>query len=84
MNKENLMYIKLAGFLAVIFGSPFDVIKTRMMNSLKGTGESYKNPIDCVMKTLKKEVKSDFLIVLLNKIRVLLPFMVDLLQTAAD
>jgi len=44
--------------LAVIFGSPFDVVKTRMMNSLKGTGNSYKNPLDCVIKTLKNEVKN--------------------------
>jgi len=45
----------LAGFLAVIFGSPFDVVKTRMMSSAKGSGEYYKNPLDCVIKTLKKE-----------------------------
>jgi len=44
-----------AGFLAVIFGSPFDVVKTRMMNSQKGIGEGYKNPLDCVIKTLKNE-----------------------------
>jgi len=44
-----------AGLLAVIFGSPFDVVKTRMMNSQKGIGEGYKNPLDCVVKTLKHE-----------------------------
>lgn len=44
-----------AGFLAVIFGSPFDVIKTRMMNSQKGVGDAYKNPLDCIAKTLSKE-----------------------------
>jgi len=44
-----------AGFLAVIFGSPFDVVKTRMMNSLKGVGNSYKNPLDCIIKTMKNE-----------------------------
>ena len=51
-----LIFAKLAGFLAVIFGSPFDVVKTRMMSSTKGSGEYYKNPLDCAIKTLKKEV----------------------------
>jgi len=45
----------IAGFLAVIFGSPFDVVKTRMMSSGKGSGAYYKNPLDCIVKTLKNE-----------------------------
>lgn len=51
----HLVSSALAGLLAVVFGSPFDVVKTRMMNSQKGVGESYKNPLDCVVKTLSKE-----------------------------
>lgn len=42
----------LAGIVAVICGSPVDVLKTRMMNAPKGM---YANPIDAVMQTLTKE-----------------------------
>lgn len=40
-----------AGFCALIFGSPFDVVKTRLMNF----PDLYKNPIDCVLKTVRNE-----------------------------
>lgn len=40
-----------AAFFATLFGSPFDVIKTRYMNS-RG---SYKNAIDCARTCLRKE-----------------------------
>jgi len=41
-----------SGVTAVIFGSPVDVLKTRMMNAAPGL---YANPIDCAVKTLQKE-----------------------------
>lgn len=41
----------MAGFTATCFGSPFDVIKTRMMS---GSG-NYTGVIDCVTKTVKQE-----------------------------
>lgn len=41
-----------AGFVAVIVGSPVDVLKTRVMNAPKGM---YTGPIDCIVKTLKNE-----------------------------
>lgn len=45
----------LAGFCAVCVGSPVDVMKTRIMNAKKGTGEAYKNVLDCFWKILTKE-----------------------------
>jgi solute carrier family 25 uncoupling protein 8/9 len=44
----------LAGLVAVIVGSPVDVMKTRMMNAKKGTGEQYKSLVDCFVRTLKE------------------------------
>lgn len=41
----------MAGFTATCFGSPFDVIKTRMMSQ---SGQ-YSGVVDCVSKTLKQE-----------------------------
>lgn len=48
----HLASASLAGFAAVIFGSPLDVIKTRVMNAEKGV---YSNPIDCVIKVARNE-----------------------------
>lgn len=45
----------LAGFCAVLVGSPVDVMKTRIMNAQKGSGEGYKNVFDCFWKILTKE-----------------------------
>ncbi|KAJ6750703.1 hypothetical protein OIU85_001261 [Salix viminalis] len=39
-----------AGFFAVCIGSPIDVVKSRMMGD-----SSYKNTLDCFIKTLKNE-----------------------------
>jgi len=39
----------LAGFTATCVGSPFDVVKTRMMNK----AVPYTGVLDCVAKTLK-------------------------------
>lgn len=41
----------MAGFTATCVGSPFDVIKTRMMNR----AIPYTGFLDCVFKTLKNE-----------------------------
>ena len=41
----------MAGFTAVIFGSPFDVVKTRMMSKQI----HYTGVLDCVGKTLKSD-----------------------------
>lgn len=41
----------LAGFSATCVGSPFDVVKTRMMNK----AVHYTGVIDCVSKTMKQE-----------------------------
>ena len=45
----------LAGFCAGCCGSPVDVMKTRIMNAKKGTGEAYKNVLDCFVKILTNE-----------------------------
>jgi len=45
----------IAGFVATVVGSPFDVIKTRMMSAKKGTGEAYTSVLDCIVRTFKKE-----------------------------
>jgi len=45
----------MAGFVAVVVGNPVDMMKTRIMNAKKGTGEAYKNIADCFLKTLKNE-----------------------------
>lgn len=44
----------IAGFVAAVVGSPVDVIKTRIMNANKLTGESYNGIVDCVVKTWKE------------------------------
>ena len=41
-----------AGTTACVFGSPVDVLKTRVMNAPKGL---YSSPIDCLIKTFKTE-----------------------------
>ena len=41
----------MAGFTATCFGSPFDVVKTRMMSA----AVPYKGVIDCVSQTIRKE-----------------------------
>ena len=41
----------MAGFTAACVGSPFDVVKTRMMNK----AVHYKGFLDCVFKTLRNE-----------------------------
>lgn len=41
-----------AGFTATCFGSPFDVVKTRVMQDKSGL---YKGVMDCVVKTMKIE-----------------------------
>jgi solute carrier family 25 uncoupling protein 8/9 len=41
----------MAGFTATCFGSPFDVVKTRMMSA----AVPYKGVVDCVSKTIKNE-----------------------------
>jgi solute carrier family 25 uncoupling protein 8/9 len=45
----------LAGFCAVICGSPVDVMKTRIMNAQKGETQAYKNVFDCFWQILTKE-----------------------------
>lgn len=40
-----------AGFTACIFGSPVDVLKTRIMNAAPG---QYGGPLDCVYQTMKE------------------------------
>jgi solute carrier family 25 (mitochondrial uncoupling protein), member 8/9 len=45
-----------AGFIATCVGSPVDVLKTRIMNSINPDGtKMYKNIGDCFIKTLKNE-----------------------------
>jgi len=46
-----------AGFCATVFGSPADVLKTRIMNQVIGPDGSkqYKNAFDCIGKVLKTE-----------------------------
>jgi solute carrier family 25 uncoupling protein 8/9 len=46
-----------AGITACVFGSPVDVLKTRVMNAPKGM---YKNPVDCFIKTAKNEGPTAF------------------------
>ena len=41
----------LAGFTAVVFGSPFDVVKTRMMSCTV----CYTGALDCIRKTLRND-----------------------------
>lgn len=40
-----------AGFTACVFGSPVDVLKTRIMNATPG---QYAGPLDCVYQTMKE------------------------------
>ena len=45
----------IAGFTAVVIGSPVDVVKTRIMNANPLTGQAYKGLFDCVYRTLTEE-----------------------------
>ena len=45
----------LAGFTAVLCGSPMDVMKTRIMNAKKGSAQAYSSVFDCFVKTLRNE-----------------------------
>ena len=40
----------VSGMMLIIIGSPFDLIKTRMQ-----TNPSFKGPIDCLLRTVRKE-----------------------------
>ena len=42
----------IAGMVAAFFGSPVEVIKTRIMSSSKG---QYSGPLDCAIKTVRNE-----------------------------
>ena len=42
----------VAGFIATLFASPVDVIKTRYMNSSRGT---YSNVLHCALQTGRQE-----------------------------
>jgi len=44
----------MAGFCALIIGSPVDVMKTRIMNAKKGTGQQYSSVLDCFVRTAKE------------------------------
>lgn len=44
----------LSGLASALVSSPFDVIKTRLMNRELGT-TMYKGPIDCLVKTVRAE-----------------------------
>ena len=47
----------LSSLLATIFGSPFDVVKTRVMTARNAGGVvKYKGSGDCIMKAVKGEV----------------------------
>jgi len=45
----------IAAFVASVVTSPFDVVKTRIMNQRKGDGVQYKNAIECGMNVLRNE-----------------------------
>lgn len=53
----HLTCASLAGLAACIFGSPVDVLKTRVMNAEAG---KYSGPLDCAYQTLKQEGPSAF------------------------
>ena len=53
----HLVCATLAGITACVFGSPVDVLKTRVMNAEAG---KYSGPLDCAYKTLKLEGPSAF------------------------
>ena len=44
-----------SGLVSATFGTPLDVIKTRMMNQRynNGVGELYKSTIECFIKTVR-------------------------------
>lgn len=44
-----------AGFFMAITVTPFDMIRTRLMNQPIGTEKLYKNFVDCVIKIITKE-----------------------------
>jgi hypothetical protein len=45
----------VSGLVSALVSTPFDVIKTRMMNQPSGAASLYKGPIDCLVKTAKAE-----------------------------
>jgi len=45
----------IAGLMAATVGSPVDVVKTRIMNANKATGQVYSNIFDCIYKTFRNE-----------------------------
>ena len=53
----HLTCASLAGVTACVFGSPVDVLKTRIMNAKTG---QYSGPVDCAYQTLKLEGPSAF------------------------
>ena len=53
----HLASASLAGFAAVVVGSPLDVVKSRVMAAEAGV---YKNPIDCVIKVARHEGPAAF------------------------
>ncbi len=44
----------VSGLVSALVSTPFDVIKTRVMNQPKGVN-LYSGPIDCAVKTVKAE-----------------------------
>ena len=47
----HLISAGMAGITACVFGSPVDVLKTRIMNASPG---HYSGPLDCVYQTMKE------------------------------
>jgi hypothetical protein len=45
----------VSGFISAAVSTPFDVLKTRMMNQKGGAEALYKSTLDCAMKTMKHE-----------------------------
>lgn len=46
-----------SGLVSATMGTPFDVLKSRMMNQpyTNGKGELYRSTLDCLFKTVKGE-----------------------------
>ena len=48
----------VSGLVSALVSTPFDVVKTRIMNDHRGSapgGPLYRGPIDCVLKTIRAE-----------------------------
>lgn len=43
-----------SGLISALVSTPFDVVKTRIMNQAQGS-TMYTGPIDCLVKTVKAE-----------------------------